>query len=356
MVFGEVYRRGCEWKLRAVGQGFAGGLGPLARNYGVDVSTGGSAPPPSESPSPPPNPPEPARQEVTEEPPKMPRGPLTYTGRYPGYEPAQAMEAFFSASGQHDRPAYAVRRDGWVFDGGGYWIVVGCFVEPDGTPVIALTLVSEARVNPPQEVFLGEFFNVIQPSAHSTHVVLGDEEITESGESGTLRQLRPNDIHSDTPNHVKDFIFAALNHVYPGLWKEFDTDAAAFVSEGEGVIVTYNGNRFQVATIVLTDLQISTELLEGIREVNVGLPIGNVFLSDAETGWCAIWKYKLLGDWLGLDTSSQVSGRMVGDILINAPNMTQIAREILQAKKCGGSSAHPVDPESPYAIFTASHV
>ena len=37
MVFGEVYRRGNEWKLKAVGQGFQGGLGPLARNYGVNV-------------------------------------------------------------------------------------------------------------------------------------------------------------------------------------------------------------------------------------------------------------------------------------------------------------------------------
>ncbi len=37
MIFGEVYRRNNEWKFRAVGQGFAGGLGPLARNFGVDV-------------------------------------------------------------------------------------------------------------------------------------------------------------------------------------------------------------------------------------------------------------------------------------------------------------------------------
>ena len=37
MVFGELYRHGAEWKFRAVGQGFAGGLGPLARSYGVNV-------------------------------------------------------------------------------------------------------------------------------------------------------------------------------------------------------------------------------------------------------------------------------------------------------------------------------
>lgn len=37
MIFAEIYRRGDEWKFKAVGQGFAGGLGPLARNFGVNV-------------------------------------------------------------------------------------------------------------------------------------------------------------------------------------------------------------------------------------------------------------------------------------------------------------------------------
>lgn len=37
MIFGELYRHGSDWKFRAVGQGFAGGLGPLAKNYGVSI-------------------------------------------------------------------------------------------------------------------------------------------------------------------------------------------------------------------------------------------------------------------------------------------------------------------------------
>ena len=37
MIFGEVYRHGAEWKFRAVGQGYQGGLAPLARNYGVNI-------------------------------------------------------------------------------------------------------------------------------------------------------------------------------------------------------------------------------------------------------------------------------------------------------------------------------
>ena len=37
MIFGELYKHNGEWKFRAVGQGFAGGLGPLASSYGVAV-------------------------------------------------------------------------------------------------------------------------------------------------------------------------------------------------------------------------------------------------------------------------------------------------------------------------------
>jgi tellurium resistance protein TerD len=37
MVFGEVYRHNGEWKFKAIGQGFKGGLGPLARSYGVNA-------------------------------------------------------------------------------------------------------------------------------------------------------------------------------------------------------------------------------------------------------------------------------------------------------------------------------
>jgi len=37
MIFGELYRNGEEWKFKAIGQGFAGGLGPLAKSMGVNV-------------------------------------------------------------------------------------------------------------------------------------------------------------------------------------------------------------------------------------------------------------------------------------------------------------------------------
>jgi tellurium resistance protein TerD len=37
MIFGEIYRNSGEWKFKAIGQGFAGGLAPLAKNFGVNI-------------------------------------------------------------------------------------------------------------------------------------------------------------------------------------------------------------------------------------------------------------------------------------------------------------------------------
>ena len=37
MIFGEIYRHNGEWKFKAIGQGFKGGLGPWAQNYGVNI-------------------------------------------------------------------------------------------------------------------------------------------------------------------------------------------------------------------------------------------------------------------------------------------------------------------------------
>ncbi len=37
MIFGEIYRHNDEWKMKAIGSGFAGGLGPLAASHGVNL-------------------------------------------------------------------------------------------------------------------------------------------------------------------------------------------------------------------------------------------------------------------------------------------------------------------------------
>jgi tellurium resistance protein TerD len=37
MIFGEIYRSGADWKFRAVGQGFQGGLAQMVLHYGVTI-------------------------------------------------------------------------------------------------------------------------------------------------------------------------------------------------------------------------------------------------------------------------------------------------------------------------------
>ncbi|MDP3838558.1 MAG: TerD family protein [Methylococcales bacterium] len=37
MVFGEIYKHGGEWKFKAVGQGYSGGLAALARQDGINI-------------------------------------------------------------------------------------------------------------------------------------------------------------------------------------------------------------------------------------------------------------------------------------------------------------------------------
>lgn len=37
MVFGEIYRHNGEWKFKAIGQGFEGGLSAMAKTYGVNI-------------------------------------------------------------------------------------------------------------------------------------------------------------------------------------------------------------------------------------------------------------------------------------------------------------------------------
>jgi tellurite resistance protein TerA len=55
LIVAELYRRNQEWKFRALGQGFVGGLAPLAQTYGVDVADDPEAaapPPPAPAPQP----------------------------------------------------------------------------------------------------------------------------------------------------------------------------------------------------------------------------------------------------------------------------------------------------------------
>lgn len=61
LILGEFYLRQGAWKFRCVAQGFAGGLGPLAKHFGVEIAAPPSAPAPTPAAPPqvPPAPPKP---------------------------------------------------------------------------------------------------------------------------------------------------------------------------------------------------------------------------------------------------------------------------------------------------------
>lgn len=63
IIIAEIYRRNGDWKLRAIGQGFAGGLDPLARSFGIDVA---ADPAPAPASTPPASPPVDLRKEAFE--------------------------------------------------------------------------------------------------------------------------------------------------------------------------------------------------------------------------------------------------------------------------------------------------
>ncbi len=54
LIMGELYLRNGQWKFKALGQGFLGGLPPLAERYGVDLNTlkKTATPPPQPAPAP----------------------------------------------------------------------------------------------------------------------------------------------------------------------------------------------------------------------------------------------------------------------------------------------------------------
>ena len=56
MIFGELYLRNGQWKFRAVGQGFNGGLAPLARSFGIEIAEDAAPPPSPPAAAPPPTP------------------------------------------------------------------------------------------------------------------------------------------------------------------------------------------------------------------------------------------------------------------------------------------------------------
>ncbi|MEV0564052.1 TerD family protein [Dactylosporangium sp. NPDC050588] len=106
----EIYRRGAEWKVRAVGQGYAGGLADLVRDHGVSVD---DAPAPAATPqSAPPAPPAPQSAPPVAQPPATPPPPAAPVYTMPAQTapahvaPPQETPAYGQQTPQHNPPPY----------------------------------------------------------------------------------------------------------------------------------------------------------------------------------------------------------------------------------------------------------
>jgi stress response protein SCP2 len=109
----EIYRRQGAWKVRAVGQGYAGGFAALVTDHGVSVDDAPAAtPPPAPAAAPPPPAAPPAPSYQAPPPPSMPPPPPPYQqpaaqGNYPpppppppNYPPPQAAPPPAAAAGE----------------------------------------------------------------------------------------------------------------------------------------------------------------------------------------------------------------------------------------------------------------
>ncbi|MGI5186037.1 TerD family protein [Dactylosporangium sp. CA-152071] len=103
----EIYRRGAEWKVRAVGQGYAGGLADLVRDHGVSVD---DAPAPAATPQS--APPAPQSAPPVAQPPATPPPPAAPVYTMPAQTapahvaPPQETPAYGQQTPQHNPPPY----------------------------------------------------------------------------------------------------------------------------------------------------------------------------------------------------------------------------------------------------------
>ena len=105
----EVYQRNGQWKVRAVGQGYAGGFADLVRDHGVSVDDA-PAPPAPAPPSPAPQPPAPAPQQAPPSytpPPSQPQNGAPQYGAPQQQPPAPAAAPEVNLS--KDRPVSLVK-------------------------------------------------------------------------------------------------------------------------------------------------------------------------------------------------------------------------------------------------------
>ncbi|MGY4098240.1 TerD family protein [Nocardia sp. R16R-3T] len=144
----ELYRRQGEWKVRAVGQGYAGGFAALVTDHGVTVDESPAAtqvsPPPTYQPAQP----QPAQPQPAQPQPAQPG--LGYPPPQPGY-PTQQQPQY-----PPTQQGYPQGAPGYPPPGQGYSPAPGGYPPPPGQPGPGQGYPPPAQQQPPSEISLSK--------------------------------------------------------------------------------------------------------------------------------------------------------------------------------------------------------
>jgi hypothetical protein len=131
---------------------------------------------------------------------------------------------------------------------------------------------------------------------------------------------------------IDSFLQEIMQNVYPDEWKKQFGTALTVAHDGVGIFVSNipGDNGISFAAGVLTDLQLSPELVSEVADLNRSTRIGGVYLSNAESDWQLVYTCKILKSWV--DASSNASVQMLVDILSNIPALVKVRAEYVRER------------------------
>jgi hypothetical protein len=137
---------------------------------------------------------------------------------------------------------------------------------------------------------------------------------------------------------IDKFLRHWIQYIYPNRWEEVFGTALIVVHDDVGIFISNIPGEGDIsfAAGVLTGLELSTDLVDSVANVNRSTKIGSIYLSKGEADWQIIYTCKLLKSWI--DPSSRSSAQMIVDILSNIPDLVNIRARYLREQ------FHPVEP------------
>jgi hypothetical protein len=123
-----------------------------------------------------------------------------------------------------------------------------------------------------------------------------------------------------------------VQKVFPNDWEEVFGTAITVTHGGVGIFISNipDENDIAFAAGILTDLELSAELVHEVAAVNCSTKVGGVYLSRGSANWQLIYTCKILKGWI--DPASRASAQILVDILSNIPALVNIRSEYLMER------------------------